>query len=255
MLTLCIRGDSMIELFKKYKVIVFLLVLVIINISWYMIKDSQEKNISIDLSNPSNEAAAWKQDDSHVTSEEQEQNLGSETQEITLVQSNKEVQLISNPKVPVYICGEIVNPGVYYVESKAIINDVVQMSGGFTIDAEQRYLNLAGIIVPNQKIYIPKIGEEIDKYSNSYENKDIVSFQNDKISASLDNTEDYQRLININTATEDELQMLSGIGEVKAKAIIEYRTTTGRFHSIEELLNVSGIGDKTFEKIKTLITI
>ncbi len=61
--------------------------------------------------------------------------------------------------------------------------------------------------------------------------------------------------ININTATSDELQQLSGIGEVKAKAIIEYRTNYGNFTTIDELMNVKGIGEKTFEKIKDSITV
>lgn len=260
MLTLCIRGDSMIELLKKYKVMVFFLVLVIINISWYIIKESTIKDLSIDLSNQNNEAV-WKQDEvnlldaAHVQNTADEQVLDNEVHAAAAAQPNKENELILNVKIPVYICGEIVNAGVYYVDSKAIINDVVQMSGGLTADADQSYLNLASTIESNQKIYVPKIGEEIDNYSSSYENKDIVSSQNVKTNESQVNTKGYQRLININTATEGELQTLSGIGEVKAKAIIEYRKSTQGFQTIEELLNVSGIGDKTFEKIKTLITI
>jgi len=255
MLTLCIRGDSMIELLKKYKVIIFFLVLVIINISWYIIKDSKEKDLSVDLGNQNNETSAWKQDMAQDIAPEQEQILDNKTQEATTAQLGKQTELIANQEVPVYICGEIVNPGVYYVDSKAIINDVVQKSGGLTVEADPSYLNLASAVQPNQKIYVPKIGEEMDNYSNIYENKEIIPSLNGKIGETQVNTKGYPQLININTATEEELQTLSGIGEVKAKAIVAYRSTSQGFKTIEELLNVSGIGDKTFEKIKALITI
>ena len=94
---------------------------------------------------------------------------------------------------------------------------------------------------------VPKKGEEIDKTLNSYENKEdaLIDIESDSSS----------QCMNINTASVSELMNLPGIGEVKAKAILAYREEIGGFKSIEELSAVDGIGEKTLEKIKQLITI
>lgn len=113
----------------------------------------------------------------------------------------------------------------------------------------------------------PKISDNTIVYSSSSDTTLAVSEISDypRISSSdlemlLDAKSNQSEIkisskININTADLTQLQTLNGIGEVKAKAIIEYRNTYGRFNSVEELKNVSGIGDKTFEKIKHLITV
>lgn len=152
-------------------------------------------------------------------------------------------------QIPVYICGAIKNPGVYYVLENSIINDVVKQSGGLTADADSMAINLASPIKENSKIVIPSQGEEIDKLSDLYENsretKDVVPV--DIVSQN--------QLINLNTATKEELMSLNGIGEVKANDIINYRTEKNNFQSIEEIKQISGIGEKIFEKIKSFITV
>ncbi len=255
MLTLCIRGDSMIELLKRYKVVVLFLILAIANLSWYIIKEIKAKEVSIRLSPESHKIQPLQESDSeHVTILEEELLAGHEQASADLL-LNGGIQPASYAQVPVYICGEIMSPGVYYVHSTAIINDVVQMGGGLTLNADHNYLNLASKVVPNQKIYIPKIGEEIDKYLNSYDNKEGTVSQNTSISGVEPGGQVRTSMININTATEKELQTLTGIGEVKARAIIEYRMSIGRFKRVDELLNVTGIGDKTLEKIRVFITV
>ena len=257
MLTLCIRGDSMIELLKRYKVVVLFFILAIANLSWYIIKEIKAKEVSIRLNPESHKIQPLQERDSeHITILEEEILAGHE-QDLADLQHNEGVQPASYVQVPVYICGEIMSPGVYYVHSTAIINDVVQMGGGLTLNADHNYLNLASKVVPNQKIYIPKIGEEIDKYLNSYDNKEGTVSQNTNTSISGVEPGGQARIsmININTATEKELQTLTGIGEVKARAIIEYRMSIGRFKRVDELLNVTGIGDKTLEKIRVFITV
>lgn len=149
--------------------------------------------------------------------------------------------------VPVYICGEIESPGVYYVSGDTIIHEVIEISGGFTEQADREFLNLASKVQAHEKIVVPKQGEEIDKTINSYENREDALLQEESHTQS--------HCININTASIDELTDLPGIGEVKAKAILAYREEIGGFKSIEELSEVNGIGDKTLEKIKQLITI
>lgn len=145
--------------------------------------------------------------------------------------------------VPIYICGAVKNPDVYYIASSAIVKDVVTMAGGFTEEANQQCVNLASQVTPNGKIIVPKIGEEIDKNIDSYENNMRV------------NLNQVGESVNINTASIEELQRLKGIGEKKANAIKDYRDKNGGFKAIEELTEVDGIGDKTFENIKDKIII
>ncbi len=145
--------------------------------------------------------------------------------------------------VPIYICGAVKNPDVYYIAPSAIVKDVVAMAGGFTEDANLRGVNLAEQVVPNGKIIVPKQGEQIDKSLDSYENSRSI------------NVGQVSECININTASIQELQTLKGIGEKKATAIKDYRDKNGGFKAIEELTKVEGIGDKTFENIKDKIII
>lgn len=145
--------------------------------------------------------------------------------------------------VPVYICGEVKHPDVYYIEEDALVKDIVNMAGGFTEVANKEYLNLASKVQANGKIIVPRIGEEIDKSLDSYDNSESA------------NLEEQVDCININTASVAELQRLQGIGEKKATAIKDYREKIGGFKSIEELTEVPNIGDKTFENIKDIITV
>ena len=168
---------------------------------------------------------------------------------------------ISN--IPVYICGEVKNPGVYEVQSNKLINDIVILAGGLTKDANDKAINLASEIHSNQMIVVPKLGEPIPEipieYNENAENDYVESNDVDytsvsNTSQSLDNN--YKsNLININTATKDLLMELPGIGEVKASEIIDYRESIGRFNDISDIKNVSGIGEKTFEKLAKLITV
>jgi len=166
-------------------------------------------------------------------------------------------------QVPIYICGEINNPGVYYVASNAIIDEVIRLSGGFTREADVKAVNLASQIIPNEKIIIPKQGEEIDKPIESYDNRmdNVVAVCDRDESLGVTPVQDtngarkvQNSCININSADKETLMSLPGIGEVKANAIITYRQKHGGFSNKEELTNVSGIGEKTYEKLAQLIT-
>ena len=154
-------------------------------------------------------------------------------------------------EVPIYTCGEVKKPGVYYVQKDAIVNDIVAISGGFTDEANPLAVNLASPIKPNEKIIIPKQGEEIDKLMDSYDNIERATISLDE-EVGVSEQDDK---VHINTASKEEFMTLNGIGEVKAEAIIAYRQEKGGFSSIEEVKNISGIGEKTFEKIKPFITI
>jgi competence protein ComEA len=239
----------MVELFKKYKVLMFFLIVVTCNIGWYLLEESKSQKLEVQVNTMETMDKTWTKEEilTPVISEQ--------IVEPTPLEEVVSAPLSAPSKVPVYICGEILHPAVYYVESTAIINDVVKIGGGLTDQADLAYLNLASPISSNQKIYVPKIGEEIDKYLNPYENKDMGVLQNTNKDMPESNQNSSSQTISINHATAEELKTLPGIGEVKAQAIIEYRLTMGGFKTVDELLDVSGIGEKTLAKIKPLITL
>jgi len=143
-------------------------------------------------------------------------------------------------KIPIYVCGEVVNPNVYYLYETDIIQQAIRAAGGFTVDANQDVWNLAMEIQKGMKIDVPKIGEQIDKMHNSYDNS----------ISDIDILNGTHSLVNINQANVQELTTLTGIGSVTAQNIITYRDTNGEFESLEDVKNVPRIGEVTFEKIK-----
>ncbi|MGL6173615.1 MAG: helix-hairpin-helix domain-containing protein [Cellulosilyticaceae bacterium] len=141
-------------------------------------------------------------------------------------------------KFPVYICGAVEQPGVYYVEKGSILNELVALAGGLDAEADPIYINLAKELKANEKIYVTKVGEKIDKTTNSYENGE---YENE--------------LINLNEASLTLLDSLPGIGESRARQIIDYREANGPFSKIEDIKKVPGIGDKIFDSLKDFIRI
>ena len=142
----------------------------------------------------------------------------------------------------VYISGEINKPGVYQIKDGDRLEDLINEAGGLTDKASDKTLNLAQRLDDQMKIYIPNIDEE-----NSLENIDPNQAANISASSKSD-------LININTASKEELMTLPNIGDKRADAIIEYRNAN-KFEKIEDIKNVTGIGDKFYEALKDLITI
>ena len=152
---------------------------------------------------------------------------------------DKDARLEHNPeKIKVYITGQVINPGVVEVEEGSRLQDVIKKAGGVLEDADLLRVNLALKVKDEGMYVIPKVGEPVTE--------DMYSFSS---------TPKEQKKININTASESELQQLPRIGPVLARSIIEYREEKGYFRNIEDIKNVSGIGDKTFEGLKDLISV
>lgn len=156
---------------------------------------------------------------------------------------SNEVASSLTEEVYVDIKGAVRKPGVYAVSSDMRMMDVIEMAEGFLISADQSQINLALKLVDQMVIYVPQIGEEAKSSTEG------------TLSSLEPETEEQESQININTADTQQLQELNGIGEKKAEKIIQYREESGSFQTIEELKNVSGIGDKTFETLKDLITV
>ncbi len=133
--------------------------------------------------------------------------------------------------VIVDVKGEINQPGIYEVKSDMRVNDVINLAGGLNKNADESQLNLAAKVVDEMIIQVPSINHEINDLNNSQ-----TASNPDKIK--------------LNQATVDELITLTGIGPSKAEAILTYRDEVGMFKDVEDLLNVSGIGEKTLDAIR-----
>ncbi|MEW9500498.1 helix-hairpin-helix domain-containing protein [Jeotgalibacillus marinus] len=143
--------------------------------------------------------------------------------------------------VQVDIKGMVNLPGVYQVNDGDRVVDLIQLAGGTTDEAEMTSVNLAQKIHDEMVVYIPAVGEEIPSVIHTTQSPERESgeSQNGKI--------------NLNEADSTTLQTIPGIGQAKAQAIIDFRDTVGRFESIEDIKKISGIGDKTFDKMEELI--
>lgn len=164
-----------------------------------------------------------------------------ESKLIEEVRNDEEV----NQKWMVDIKGEVLFPGMYEVEKDMRIDDVVRMAGGVSNEADIGTLNLAQHVQDQMMIRVPSI----------YEEKDDTSEKETSVVQLPLPEENKTNLININTADSTELQQLSGIGGKKAEKIIIFREENGLFQNIEEIMHVSGIGEKTFEALKDYITV
>ena len=148
-------------------------------------------------------------------------------------------------KIKIYITGQIKNPGVIELEENSRIEDAINLAGGLTELANLNNVNLAYCLEDGQKLYIPSINDQSDI---SY-----ISIENGTNIIQETNFNSQNSKININKADIVELQNLPGVGESLAQKIINYRNENGKFNSIEDLKNVSGIGEKKFESLKEYI--
>ena len=146
-------------------------------------------------------------------------------------------------EIVVDVKGAVKAPGVYTLMLDDRVIDAITIAGGYTAEADPTHINHAQKVIDEMVIYVPKKGEDI-----SVEQMTIVSSPSANSQASSGK-------VNLNAATESDLTTLPGIGPAKAKAILEYRQQNGRFKSVDDLKNVSGIGEKTFEKLKQYIEI
>ena len=156
-------------------------------------------------------------------------------------------------QIIVHVTGQVKNSGVVSLEEGARVVDAIEAGGGETDEADLSSLNLAYMLSDGEKIYVP------NKEETSQESQ-----EREYITSAKDNSEQSENgakstgtnfKININTAKQEELTQITGIGESTAKKIIEYRTQNGKFKSIEDIKNIPGIGDSKFNAMKEEITV
>ena len=151
-----------------------------------------------------------------------------------VVVNQPEVQKDEN--IVVEIKGHVVNPGVYSLKTNQRLNDLVQISGGVTENANLRHVNLAMKIMDGDSFYIPSMDEEVDQMAQN--------------SSGGSGGENKDGKIDLNTATKEQLMTVTGIGPATADNILAYREENGAFKTVEDLLQVNRIGEKTLDKIR-----
>lgn len=161
---------------------------------------------------------------------------------------------ITSSTIVIYLAGAIDSPGIYEVNRYIRLYEVIELAGGLTSEAEVDRINMVYQLTEDMSIYIPYVSDETlvgeDGFFSANGDTGII------ISDGQDNDAGSEGvLVNINTASIDELDSLPGIGPAMAERIIEYRTTNGNFNSIEDIMNVSGIGETKFNEISSLICV
>ena len=149
--------------------------------------------------------------------------------------------------ITVHVVGAVVRPGVYSFPEGSRVQDAVTAAGGLLAEADPNLINLAAKLEDGQQLQIPAVGGSIPGAGATSPAPFAVISTPGGTAVNAD-------LVNINTATVDQLDTLPGIGPTTAQKIIDYRTQHGPFAKIEDIMNVSGIGPATFDNIKNLIT-
>lgn len=150
----------------------------------------------------------------------------------------------------IHISGAVEKEGIVKVKEGARISDVIEVAGGLKLEASLKNVNLAYMVEDGQKIYIPTKEEEKEQ-----EEKEYTIIQDGNNNDSTTKKEEGKGKVNINQATQTELEGLPGIGSSTALKIIQYREENGKFQSIEDIKQVNGIGDAKYNQIKDGISV
>lgn len=167
--------------------------------------------------------------------------------------TQEEAFLTPPQSIIVHIAGEVVSEGIVTLKEGSRIADAISFAGGTTLEADLSDVNLAYVLEDGQKIYIPNIHDKKEEDSSS--TQEIISTGSSNHSSSSSSLETSPSTVNINTATQTQLETIPGIGPSTALQILQYRRENGPFQSIDELENVKGIGPAKLEKMRPFITV
>lgn len=229
---------------KKQKIILGVIIAIIVSAVFYyvyVIKDKESNSIS--------------------TIDEIISVNNNSTNDVENIDINNEYteESFSGEIIMIHVAGSVNKEGIYELKANSRVADAIDKAGGLKENAYIDKINLAYILEDGMKIYIPNINEK-DSYnmmSNDYTDNYITKGNkiNSNSSADISKNKTDTKKININTATQTELETLPGIGTSTALKIINYRNEKGKFTKAEDIKNVSGIGDSKYNQIKDLICI
>lgn len=178
-----------------------------------------------------------------------ESNLESNILEVASNTDDKDNKDVDENIIMVHIIGGVAKPGVVKIKEGGRIEDAIESAGGLTEDSDISNVNLAYVLDDGVKVKIPTIDDESKEKEETYisedSGKNVILQEDEKVGS----------IVNINKATQTELETLPGIGPSLADRIISYREQNGKFKKIEDIKNVAGIGDSKFENIKDFIKI
>lgn len=148
------------------------------------------------------------------------------------------------------ISGAVKHPGVYTLKNGARLNDLLSAAGGVTKRANLKNINRALLLKDQDQVYVPHKGEKVETIPSTVGTTTSTTTSSSTVTSAATGSSSSSEKVNINTASVQDLQKLSGIGEKRAEQIISYREQNGTFKSLEDLTKISGIGEKTLEKLK-----
>lgn len=170
------------------------------------------------------------------------------------LETSQEEEPQTEAGIMVYVCGAVQNPGVYSLKEYSRVYEAIQAAGGFSSEADQEWVNQARVLQDGQKLKIYTL-EETRTLDARGSSEGQLSESGDLPETQGDTSTTQSGLVNLNTASKEELMTLPGIGESKAEAVIRHRQEQGKFQTIEDIMQISGIKDAVFAKIKDRITV
>ena len=231
--------ETIIEKMKEYKILIGLSLIGLIIAGFFMIngQSSRRSNVA-ELAQETVTSSEAELEEISTGTKKNSQKEKAETQ----TSSSEESEFLT-----VDVKGAVKNPGIYQLKKTSRINDAIQKAGGLTTDADSKSINLAQKLTDEAVVYVATVGENAASVasntgqSSTLGTSEVASQKGNKV--------------NLNTADLSELQTISGIGQKRAQDILDYREANGKFNSVDDLKNVSGVGAKTLEKLKEYVTV
>ena len=218
--------EDLIEKAKQYKIALGLGLLGVIAAGFILLQGRDQGGTDVQqLTEQTSSSSSYKDEKSNKSNE--------------ISQAETDDQLVT-----VDVKGAVKKPGVYQLQSNSRVHDALEKAGGMTEEADLKSVNQAQKLSDEAVVYVAKVGENAVDVTTSA-----------PASATSGTGQAKSALVNLNTATEADFQTISGIGQKRAQDIIAYREANGRFKSVDDLKNVSGIGAKTLEKLKEYVTV
>ena len=224
---------------KKYIIILVSGLFIIVAGILYSCSYKEKKGQEILLS--SRESGSMQSDNSDISRQAGISKLNTSKSDASQKDTQEDSQI--EPQVYVHLCGAVVTPDVYEIEAGTRLKDLIELAGGLSEDAAGDYINQASVVEDGQRIYIPTKDELKDMSVSDY------------VLGEEGGNNQSNAKVNINTADETEFMRLTGIGEAKAKSIVEYRKKNGDFKEIKDLMKVPGIKEGLFTQLEDEITL
>ena len=237
---------------KKIIISIVLIVFLIIGFIIFLLTDNSYENLNLDELVIEEESEKFNNigdnEDSNNTRSQNNINGNNKYNQNAINENASNVFQEETEKIAIHVTGEVKKEGLIYLPLGSRVADAIKEAGGETKNADLSQINLAYQLQDGQKLYIPNKNEIISEYI-------ISATGNTESEGSSSNNLKGENKVNINTATQSELDQLPGIGPSIAQRIIDYREENGNFQKIEDVQNVKGIGDAKYEEIKDSITV